>query len=1053
MNLKYLLSIIISIIFYSINLFSNDYLLDSSLAFNGTIKTIVTYNGINYVGGSFTKISNVTGFGTIVDDNLGNYQTDFPKINGRVNVAIPDGNGGYYIGGEFTKVGSLTRNRLAHINSSGEVTSFAPSVDLGNYPFVYDLLLYNNKLYVVGSFNGINGITRNYAACLDLNGNLTDWNPDFNDEVYTIAIFNNILYTGGNFTQVSNTERYFTAALDLNGNLLSWYPLLNNKVKDITISNGLIYLAGSFTKVNGLTYNRVCAIRPNGQIGSFIANINNTVESIKVFNNRVIIGGRFTKINNIIRNFLAELDTNGNLSSWNPDANGSVFNLEVNNNGIYISGAFTLINNVDRSNFAKFDLNGNLTNWNPSANSTGLAIGLGSSNIFIGGLFNGLGGYNRKYIAAIDTLGNVLNWNPSPNNEVYSIFVRDTIIYFSGIFTSVNSQNISRFAGVNYLTGNIINSTPTFNGSVYALINYNDRIIVAGSFTKVNNVNRKYIAAFDLNGNLLNFAPDVNSLIFAMDNDGPNLYIGGFFTSINGQTRNNLACIDTSGVLKSFNPNVNDAVLTLKFFKNRIFIGGWFTSVSNQPRSFFACINKDGSLNSLSPNPNNAVWSLLTFSKPFDVLYLGGDFTQIFGQNVSNLAAVDINGSLVPWTPNPDKSVYALSSSNTQVFAGGLFLSLGNTLSPNFAIITTYTINPGKPSLISPLDNSIKIPVKSRFDWTSTEYTSNYRVQFSTNSSFTSIVLDTIVDLNYLELNYVKLLYDTKHFWRVRSLNLDGQSPWSDIWSFTTRIAPPPVPELLAPINESTDIGLDQLFEWSSVSTAEKYQINFSNSIDFTNIILNDSNVITNSRNIYDLNVNPLTDYFWRVRGVNESGHGEWSDIWKFTTAEFFVIHINLKTGWNLISSNLLPLNDSLENIFKNIIDKILIVKNASGSVYIPQYQINTIGKWKPKQAYYVYSTQNIILQFLGYRINPNDYTYNLINGWNTISYIRNTDLNIVNALKSLTDHNKLVIAKDGNGNVYIPEFGINTIGNMQIGKGYNLFLNSNFNFTYPEND
>jgi len=73
MNLKYLLSIIISIIFYSINLFSNDYLLDSSLAFNGTIKTIVTYNGINYVGGSFTKISNVTGFGTIVDDNLGNY--------------------------------------------------------------------------------------------------------------------------------------------------------------------------------------------------------------------------------------------------------------------------------------------------------------------------------------------------------------------------------------------------------------------------------------------------------------------------------------------------------------------------------------------------------------------------------------------------------------------------------------------------------------------------------------------------------------------------------------------------------------------------------------------------------------------------------------------------------------------------------------------------------------------------------------------------------------------------------------------------------------------
>jgi len=617
----------------------------------------------------------------------------------------------------------------------------------------------------------------------------------------------------------------------------------------------------------------------------------------------------------------------------------------------------------------------------------------------------------------------------------------------------VANTSISKFAALNYSTGVPLSWRPVFNGSVYSLINFDDRIVVAGAFTKINNLSRNYMAAFDSDGQLMDFAPDINSAIFAMDHDKGKLYLGGFFTEVNGISRNRIACIDTSGSLTNFNPDVDNAILALKFFKDKIYIGGWFDFVSGQSRTKFACINKNGYLTSFAPNPNNAVWSIMTFSVPFDVIYIGGDFTSIFGQSLSNLAAIDANGGLVPWYPNPDKSVFALSSSGSQVYAGGLFLSFENTLSPNFAILSTYSLNPGKPTLISPVNNSLKIPVLSRFDWNATEYTSNYRIQFSTNIQFNAIVYDTIVDINYLQFAESKLLYNTKMYWRVRSINLQGISQWSDTWSFTTRVAPPPAPILVSPSDASIGIGLSDIFKWNLSTTAESYQIQFSSDEFFNSIILNDSSVADTQRAIFDLAVEPLQSYYWRTRAINESGPGMWSQEWNFTTAEFFAQNINLKVGWNLISSNLIPLNDTVSVIFHNIDDKILIVKNGGGAVYIPQYQINTIGKWKDKDSYNVYCTSASTLTILGYRLNPDIVNYNLVTGWNLISYIRSSDMGVEVALKSLTDDNKLLIAKDGNGNVFIPDYGINTIGNMKTGLGYNLYIKSPITFTYPAND
>jgi len=85
--------------------------------------------------------------------------------------------------------------------------------------------------------------------------------------------------------------------------------------------------------------------------------------------------------------------------------------------------------------------------------------------------------------------------------------------------------------------------------------------------------------------------------------------------------------------------------------------------------------------------------------------------------------------------------------------------------------------------------------------------------------------------------------------------------------------------------------------------------------------------------------------------------------------------------------------------------------------------------------------------------MNPTEHVFNLVSGWNQISYLRNSPMDVSVAYNAIKDAGKLVIVKDGAGNVYLPDFGINNIGNLITGKGYLIYVNSNFNFTYPAND
>jgi photosystem II stability/assembly factor-like uncharacterized protein len=165
-----------------------------------------------------------------------------------------------------------------------------------------------------------------------------------------------------------------------------------------------------------------------------------------------------------------------------------------------------------------------------------------------------------------------------------------------------------------------------------------------------------------------------------------------------------------------------------------------------------------------------------------------------------------------------------------------------------------------------------------------------------------------------------------------------------------------------------------------------------------------------------------------------------------------YIIDIELSTGWNMISSNVEPNSPSMETVFNEITNDILIAKNNEGKIYVPQFNINTIGNWDIIEGYQVYSISDVNLIMNGTEIIPENIPMNLNQGWNMIAYLRNNPQNIETALADLSNSGDLLIAKNNEGKIYVPQFNINTIGDMIPGQGYQIYLINSVVFTYPEN-
>ncbi|HPO63253.1 MAG TPA: hypothetical protein PK762_09250, partial [Candidatus Kapabacteria bacterium] len=157
---------------------------------------------------------------------------------------------------------------------------------------------------------------------------------------------------------------------------------------------------------------------------------------------------------------------------------------------------------------------------------------------------------------------------------------------------------------------------------------------------------------------------------------------------------------------------------------------------------------------------------------------------------------------------------------------------------------------------------------------------------------------------------------------------------------------------------------------------------------------------------------------------------------------------IEMQSGWNTISSYMIPLSLNLNSVFNDILPSINVIKNNEGKILIPQFGLNQIGDWSWQEGLMVNTNQVTNLNISGTEIEPQNYSLYLSQGWNLIPYLRNSAMSIEAALAPIVQN--IIIVKNSNGKMYNPAFSINTIGNMQPGEGYFIYLSNNCVLTYP---
>ena len=157
---------------------------------------------------------------------------------------------------------------------------------------------------------------------------------------------------------------------------------------------------------------------------------------------------------------------------------------------------------------------------------------------------------------------------------------------------------------------------------------------------------------------------------------------------------------------------------------------------------------------------------------------------------------------------------------------------------------------------------------------------------------------------------------------------------------------------------------------------------------------------------------------------------------------------ISLVEGWSMWSTYISPENGNMESVFTNIVDDLTIVKDEGGNVYWPAFGLNSIGSLEIGNGYQVKMSSANTLVVEGDLV-PYDTQFSLNSGWNMMGYLHQESYTVESMMSTMTSSN-LTIMKDSWGNVYWPQFGLNNIGNLTPGQGYQIKLAGSWRFFLP---
>jgi hypothetical protein len=182
------------------------------------------------------------------------------------------------------------------------------------------------------------------------------------------------------------------------------------------------------------------------------------------------------------------------------------------------------------------------------------------------------------------------------------------------------------------------------------------------------------------------------------------------------------------------------------------------------------------------------------------------------------------------------------------------------------------------------------------------------------------------------------------------------------------------------------------------------------------------------------------------IRGDGRFGTADSAHIAVLEANTTFARQKTLQANWSWISFNVRPASTDIAELLADT-KQLRIMKDGAGRAFIPNL-LNTIQNLDPLAGYSVYLDAADSIAITGEEVPP--FTpMPLQPGWNFISFLPVNRILAPLALLSLRD--QLVIAKNDAGGFYIPSLGnVNTLGDMQPGEGYKVYLSAADTLVYP---
>lgn len=192
----------------------------------------------------------------------------------------------------------------------------------------------------------------------------------------------------------------------------------------------------------------------------------------------------------------------------------------------------------------------------------------------------------------------------------------------------------------------------------------------------------------------------------------------------------------------------------------------------------------------------------------------------------------------------------------------------------------TQLIPPRAPVQTSPVSGMNPALTTQTFRWHPARLADLYELQLSFDSPFDSTVYANAT-LRDTSCAVPTLLNNMRYFWRVRGINAKGAGAFSEVWSLTTIVASPAVPELVTPASGSRDHTPVLTLAWKPSPHADSYHLQVSSDVPFSTTVFEDSSLTDTTRRVGPLDYKAT--YYWRVRAKNSGWRTDWSPVRSIT--------------------------------------------------------------------------------------------------------------------------------------------------------------------------